>query len=178
MEQVGDFLQTFTGRRIFPLSPNVDDIDIEDIAHSLSMMCRFGGHCLRFYSVAEHSILMTMRTSKPNKLWTLLHDASEAYLVDVPRPLKKHIVGYSDIEKNLMEMICTKYGLPLEMPSEVKELDAAILSAECSKNMATMPENLPFSSAPLNVRFQYWSPTEAKERFLALFWSLYRDHSR
>jgi len=163
---------TFTGKRFDPMSPTLDDINIEDIAHALSMMCRFGGHCLRYYSVAEHSILMAQKATKKNKLWALLHDASEAYIVDVPRPLKSHLGGYKECEKNIMAVICEKFGLPQDMPDEVKHLDETILATECNHNMVSVPDNLPFVSNPLNVRLQYWNPTDAEERFLGFFYSL------
>jgi hypothetical protein len=65
----GDWIQTATGRPFWPIDPRPEDIDIEDIAHALSMLCRFGGHCLRFYSVAEHSVLLSQYVAPEHKLW-------------------------------------------------------------------------------------------------------------
>jgi hypothetical protein len=74
----GDWMQTFTGRRFWPLDPRGEDVLIEDIAHALSLLTRYGGHCTRFYSVAEHSVLLARAATPENALWLLLHDASEA----------------------------------------------------------------------------------------------------
>jgi len=85
------WIQTISGRK-FPLAePDPNQIDIEDIAHALSMLCRFNGHCTQFYSVAEHSMHVSHEISNDLALAGLLHDAAEAYLGDVPSPLKKEL---------------------------------------------------------------------------------------
>src|SRR5438128_12538670 len=83
----GDWMQTYTGRAFYPLDPRLDDICIEDIAHALSMLCRYGGQCQEFYSVAEHSVLMSYAVNPQHALWALLHDATESYMGDLIRPL-------------------------------------------------------------------------------------------
>src|SRR6266700_4788978 len=101
----GDWIQTAMGRKFWPMDPRSGEVFIDDIAHALSMLCRFGGHCIRFYSVAEHSVLLS-RVAEPRfKLWALLHDASEAYLADVPRPVKPALVGYKDAEERVQRAI-------------------------------------------------------------------------
>jgi hypothetical protein len=85
----GDWMQTFTGRAFYPLDPRPEDIDPVDIAHALSLICRYGGHSSRFYSVAEHCVLMSHAVAPEHALWALLHDATEAYLGDMIRPLKR-----------------------------------------------------------------------------------------
>jgi uncharacterized protein len=87
--RTGDWIQTYTGKQFWPLSPLPEDIVIEDIAHALSMQCRFGGHVRTFYSVAQHSVHVSLLVEPQYALWGLLHDAAEAYLVDLPRPIKK-----------------------------------------------------------------------------------------
>src|SRR4051794_15527189 len=84
----GGWITTFSRRQFWPLDPHSDEIHIEDIAHSLSQQCRFGGHSRSFYSVAQHSCLVSALCKANDALWGLLHDASEAYLGDIPRPLK------------------------------------------------------------------------------------------
>src|SRR5438552_3035736 len=110
-----DWIQTFTGKKFFPLEPNADDICIEDIAHSLSMQCRFNGHSKQFYSVAQHSVLIASwwfgdypKLAK----YALLHDASEAYLSDIPRPLKQlpEFEFYKKAEQLLQDLIYAKFG--------------------------------------------------------------------
>jgi 5'-deoxynucleotidase YfbR-like HD superfamily hydrolase len=174
----GNWLQTFTGQRFYAANPEIKDIDIEDIAHALSMICRFGGHCMRFYSVAEHSYWMAKQASRPNKLWALLHDATEAYMVDLPRPIKEILPDYKIAETNLMKKICERFELPQEMPAEIKKLDNAILRSEFEENMTFVPDDLPFTSYSMNVNFQYWEPQKAEEKFLEMFFSIYKAGSR
>ena len=88
MDSLDGFIGTFSGLRFWPLAPNLEKILVEDIAHALAHQCRFGGHASRFYSVAEHSVHVSQLCLPEHALWGLLHDASEAYLVDLPRPLK------------------------------------------------------------------------------------------
>lgn len=126
----GGWIQTYTGGRIFPLDPRLDEIHIEDIAHSLSLQCRYNGHVNRFYSVAEHSLYVSQAVAPANALSGLMHDASEAYLTDVPRPIKPSFTGYYGFEDKLMNMIAIKYGFTWPMPLEVKDCDNRILNDE------------------------------------------------
>lgn len=128
--RVGDWAQTFSGRRYWPLDPRVDEIHIEDIAHSASMLCRFLGHCKRFYSVAEHSVYVSYFVPPEDALCALLHDATEPFLVDVPRPLKPYLTGYKALEDQWWLKVAERFGLPAEMPQSVKEADIAVLLAE------------------------------------------------
>ena len=129
-------IKTYTGRIIDPLNPSVNDITIVDIAHALSYIPRFNGHTQRFYSVAEHSIHVCeiLRRAYPNDfdlhLAGLLHDASEAYLLDIPSPVKKRIPGYSDAETALMQVICRKFNIWFPMDDRVKEADTYMLNLE------------------------------------------------
>jgi len=134
-ERIGEWSQTAHGRMFFPMDPRPEEVHIDDIAHALALQCRFGGSCSRFYSVAEHCVHMARAVSPENAMWALLHDASEAYIVDVPRPIKKHLAGYSSIEQRIMFAVCDKFGLPRTMPREVKQADDAILLAEADQIM-------------------------------------------
>lgn len=126
----GDWMQTYTGKRFYPLDPRAEDIDIRDIAHSLSLLCRYAGHVNRFYSVAEHCILMSQAVSPENALAALLHDATEAYVVDVPRPLKLHLPDYRRIERQVWLAICGAFDLDIDLPHEVHQADTRILLNE------------------------------------------------
>ena len=136
----GDWIQTYTGRQFFPLDPRADDIDIVDIAHALSRVCRFNGHCVRPYSVAEHSLHVALHVTwdagaeadRTTVLAALLHDASEAYLCDVPRPIKTmpEMAPYRAMESNVEAIIAAKYGLPHPLPAVVKRHDQRALSTE------------------------------------------------
>ena len=128
-------IRTFTGKWFNPFEPNIDDICIEDIAHSLSNQCRFGGHTKDFYSVAHHSVLCCAAASESNQLAALLHDASEAYLIDIPRPIKLKLIEYKPIEDKLMKMISEKFGFEYPLCKEVKDIDEAILQYEWQRQM-------------------------------------------
>lgn len=128
---------TYTGKR-FPLfKPTVDDVCIEDIAHALSLLCRFTGHCKRFYSVGLHSYLASVLVSKEHALEALLHDGAEAYVNDLSRPLKHNprMEAYSEIEGTIDYVIRAKYGLPQVatppyMTQEVKDVDNKLVYTE------------------------------------------------
>lgn len=169
--RAGDWMQTFTGRQFWPLDPRSEEIFIDDIAHALSLQCRFGGHCLQFYSVAEHSVHIARFVAPEHQLWALLHDASEAYIVDVPRPLKRYLSGYRDAENALMAAICHRFGLPLDMPAEVHEADQRIIQDE-RVNLSASVVEWSAPPQPLGIRMECWSPERAKAEFLATFAAL------
>jgi hypothetical protein len=163
----GDWIQTAIGGQFWPIDPRPDEVEVEDIAHALSLLCRFGGHCLRFYSVAEHSVLLARAAKPEHRLWALLHDASEAYLVDVPRPIKRFLGGYSEAEDKIMRAVCQRFGMPDQMPAEVKDLDTRILTDERQQNMAPAPQPWSTDADPVGVTLEYWPPERAKQEFLA-----------
>jgi 5'-nucleotidase len=129
-ERKGNWIQTSSGRPYWPLDPRPEDVCIEDIAHALGMICRYGGHCLDFYSVAEHSVHVSNLVPSQYALAALLHDAPEAYCCDIPRPLKKNLVGYADIEHQNWLAICAAFGLDPALPQCVHEADGAMLFIE------------------------------------------------
>jgi 5'-deoxynucleotidase YfbR-like HD superfamily hydrolase len=132
---------TASGRKINLLDPRPEDIYIEDIAHCLSNLCRYGGQTKQFYSVAEHSCRVAEAVPEVHKKWALLHDASEAYLGDVVRPLKylPDMSVYREIEKKFEEVICERFGLSLEMPKMVKLFDGILLATEM-RDITNIPE--------------------------------------
>ena len=163
--RVGDWMQTFTGRQFWPMDPRPEEILVEDIAHSLSMMCRYAGHCLQFYSVAEHCCLLHDYVADEHKAWALFHDASEAYLVDVPRPLKPFLPGYKDAEKAVMAAVAERFGLG-EEPPEIRDVDGRILGDEAAQNMSDPPMPWAYFGPHLGVKLRFWSPYRAKTEFL------------
>jgi hypothetical protein len=162
----GDWMQTVTGPQFWPMDPRSHEVFIEDIAHGLSMICRFGGHCRRFYSVAEHSVLIARAAAPEHKLWALLHDASEAYIGDQIRPLKKHLAGYREAEQKIMRAICVRFGLHLDLPASVKALDLSLLMDERDQAMAQPPESWDVEVEPLGVRLKFWKPRACQARVL------------
>lgn len=165
----GDWMQTYTGRQFWPLDPRPEEVCIEDIAHALSMICRYNGHCNEFYPVAQHSVLVSDALSEEYKLWGLLHDASEAFVVDVVRPLKPYLMGYKEIEQNVMNAIATRFELPLEIPEEVKRVDNAILADEMAQLMNKPPADWGLTEPPLGVTITPWVPAMAERIFLERF---------
>lgn len=165
----GDWIQTAMGRQFWPMDPRPDEVFIDDIAHALSMLCRFGGHCLRFYSVAEHSVLLSRVAAPEHKLWALLHDASEAYLVDVPRPIKPMLAGYKALEEKIQRAIAVRFNLHFGIPEKIKSLDRAILLTERAQNMTFTVDDWAIQEVPLEIELQCWEPWRARMEFLAAF---------
>lgn len=163
----GDWMQTFTGRPFWPLDPQPDDLDCRDIAHALSMLCRYNGAVHVFYSVAEHCVLMSHAVAPENALWALLHDATEAYMGDLIRPLKQHMPTYRQAEDRLMAVICEWAGLDPVCPAEVKAADVRIMRDERDALMSS-PQR-PWGSLDgvpaLGVRVEGWAPAEAESRY-------------
>lgn len=163
----GDWMQTYSGRRFYPLDPHPDEIDPTDIAHALALLCRYGGHVDRFYSVAEHCVLMSEAVAPEHALAALLHDATEAYVVDVPRPLKRQLPDYRAIEDRVWVAIAWRFNLPYELPGPVKAADDRILLTERN---ALMPRAERWEQdgvvEPLPVDIQGWAPSEAERRYL------------
>jgi hypothetical protein len=174
LPRVGDWMQTYSGGIFWPLDPRPEEVNIEDIAHALANACRYAGHCLRFYSVAQHSVLVSMRCRPENALWGLLHDASEAYLLDVPRPVKPHLPGYKDAEARVMQAITYRYGLPPIMPEDVKEADGRMLATEQRDLMAPPPRPWNLPHEPYEHPIHPMSPENAKKFFLDRFNELTR----
>ena len=161
------WIQTFTGKQFFPLDPRPEDLDIRDIAHALSLQCRFNGHCLQFYSVAEHSVRVSEWLDGEHSLWGLLHDAAEAYLGDVVRPLKRQLDAYNAIEKRLLRVVADHFDLGWPMPEAVAVADTRLLAAEARDIMAPAPAPWELMGLePLPGTIEPWSATEAEQRFV------------
>jgi uncharacterized protein len=171
----GDWSQTYCGIAFWPHDPRPEDVDIRDIAHALSLMCRFGGHSRCFYSVAEHSIRVAALCSQKNKLAALLHDAAEAYLVDLPRPIKySGAMGfeYRKMEVGINIIIHQKFNI-VPSVSAKKEIDLAddILLATEARDLLG-PHPIPWAALPepLKETIQPWgTPGQAEFCFLDAF---------
>lgn len=127
-----DWMTTYTGKKFYPTNPRVEDVDIEDIAHALSLMCRFGGHCKHFYSVAQHSYEAAKFATKIDPeivLEVLMHDAAEAYVGDMIRPLKRCMPLFKEMEEKVHSAIVKKFGLR-SYPRIVKAIDDTLLKNE------------------------------------------------
>lgn len=165
----GDWMQTYTGARFYPMDPCAEEVNPVDIAHSLSLLCRYNGHIDRFLSVAEHCVLLSRAVEPEDALWALLHDATEAYVGDMVRPLKIQQPSFVQAEDRVMAAICGRFGLGLEMPLGVKSADSRIILNERAvlmpraQNVWKSLEGLD----PLPVVITGWQPREAELAYFA-----------
>jgi len=121
MANPDDALETFTGGRFHPFDPDPSDVHIADIAGGLAHTCRFGGHCRSFYSVAQHSLFVASELEDQGprlELYGLLHDAAEAYLGDLPRPVKREFDAFEAAEARILDTVWS--ALDVESPSEAE----------------------------------------------------------
>lgn len=171
----GDWMQTFTGGVFWPMDPRPEEVDIADIAHALANACRYAGHVRRFYSVAEHSVLLSRHfSSLPHRRWALLHDATEAYLVDVPRPVKPFLPGYREAEDAVMRVVAARFGLGGDtIPEAVKIADGRILCDEREQAMNPCVLDWNLVGPPLGVTLRFWPPDVAKAEFLIAYRELF-----
>ena len=183
---------TFSGRVSRPLEPEKTDYNIEDIAHSLAMQCRWNGHTKTFYSVAQHSVYASRfirikgerkpTKEKSYKRAALMHDASEAYLCDIPRPIKGHLGRYKELEASTELAIQNNFGI-LTSPhllEAVKEIDNALLVRERSILIEKAPNMIwgfeTFDDSYITEmlpEIPYWSPENAKDFFLQEYRELF-----
>ena len=165
----GDWMQTRSGRDFWPLDPHPEDVDIDDIAHALSNLCRYGGHCKAFYSVAQHSVFVSRVVPAEHALAGLLHDASEAYCVDMPRPIKRFLPDYERIEHGIWLAVAERFGLPAELHPCVKVADDAVLLAEKAQIMGESPHPWSVPGTPADIFILPWNPASARRAFMARF---------
>lgn len=124
------YIRTFSGVNFYPLSPDRTDVNIIDIAHNLSHQCRWAGAVRSFYSVGLHSLHVSMMCRKQNALAGLLHDAAEAYLCDIPAPVKRSMPEYVCYENRLLAVIASALHFEYPFSPEVHQADRAALYAE------------------------------------------------
>ena len=163
------WITTYTGREVHLLLPTRDMFEIEDIAHALSNICRYTGHCREFYSVAEHCVHASYLVPPTEALDALMHDAAEAYLSDISSPLKHCLLDYKVIERNLEAVIAAKFALCYPWGKSIKQADLQMLALERQELLASSPT--PWSvlegvSLPKHNPIEAWPPKEAKNKFL------------
>ncbi|MBS1157879.1 MAG: phosphohydrolase [Proteobacteria bacterium] len=169
------YVSTFLGNRFFLTRPRIDDVAIEDIAHGLAYQCRFNGQTQEFYSVAQHSLMVMHLVPEELRLAALLHDAAEAYLGDMVKPLKNLFPEFSRIEAQVMRIIGHRFGVELARPdSAIKCADLIALATEKRDLMPHSTEtwaNLQ-NVTPLPERIRPLAPMGAKAAFLESFQQL------
>jgi PAS domain-containing protein len=177
--------QTYSGYKFSPLAPRAADVCIEDIAHALSMICRYGGHAHRFYSVAEHSVLVSRLVAPEYAREGLMHDGAEAYIGDMIRPLKRQMPSYMEAETHVEAAIAEKFGLRTDEVARVavKEFDDRILVDETRALMAVPDlykeddDGWFASLEPTGAEILGYTPERAEILFLLRFWELFPEHA-
>ena len=174
MLEPGPYIQVLSGRRVNPLDASPEDIDPSDIARALANLCRFGGHSKAFYSVAQHSaivcdLLEQRGDPTPDELMAaLLHDAAEAYIGDLPHPLKHRSelgAAFRVAEKRLEAVIAERFALP-EAAARIKPLDRALLATE-RRTFSEVTWHWPEldGAEELDLEIEPWSPDRAQAEF-------------
>lgn len=174
----GTWFATFTGTKFYLTDPRPEDVFIEDISHALSMVCRFGGHTCRFYSVAQHSVYCQQVVEEWHPkdyllhLHTLLHDASEAYLGDVVRPLKLQMPDYQVYEAKMTAAIYVGLGLPEptdEQHAIIKRADNILLMTERRDLIKHRGIEWTVQAQPWTKKIIPWSNSDAEHRFFLAY---------
>lgn len=161
------WIQTYSGRRFDFEQIDTSSISIEDIAHALSLQCRFNGHTRKFYSVAQHSVIVSHLTGT---LEGLLHDAAEAYMGDCVRPLKGLVnEAWKPIEQRVERAIAARFGLIWPWPAEVDHFDHVMLATEARDLLLSPPISWASLPDPLDLKIECWEPAVAKAEFLFQF---------
>lgn len=166
-ERKGNWIQTFSGQMFWPMDPRPEEIFTHDIAHALSLICRYAGHCREFYSVAQHSVIGTHLVPRHLALDFLFHDGSEAYISDLPKPVKVHIPEYQEIEKTIEKCIGERYNLKYPHPKEIKDMDWTLLATE-ARDLMEIPRMawfIPEGIRALDYVIKPWKPSKAESLF-------------
>ncbi len=148
-------------------------VKIEDIAHALSMQCRFNGHVDQFYSVAQHSVLVSHHVQPENAFCGLMHDATEAYIGDMASPLKSLIPQFCEVEKQVWEVLAKYYNLPVKLPEDVKNIDRKACLKEAMDLMGVQENDWSWGIPALDgPRIQPMPAFQARRAFLHRFYEL------
>ncbi|WP_339521765.1 phosphohydrolase [Pseudomonas sp. EL_65y_Pfl2_R96] len=172
---------THSGRQFDLVNPTAAMISPNDIAHALAHLCRFNGHTRTHYSVAQHSMLVSSLVPAKHQLVALLHDATEAYIGDMTRPLKSIMPGHRVIETLIWHAICARFNLDPTLPECVVRADLAALATERRDLMPDHPTEWECLSGIPPMR-NYITPLPAQEAgmqyFSRLMELMQRDHRR
>lgn len=172
-------IKTYSGYTLNFLAPKPGMIFVDDIAQGLSQVCRFAAQSSEFYSVAQHSVLVSRLVPQKYARWGLMHDAAEAFMGDMARPLKRLIPQYKELEIRLMKAIAERFDLPWPQPDCVKEADQVALALEGSKFMAGREDEYGISTLgkqigmAVNAVFSA-TPREGRTMFLDRYFDLWK----
>jgi len=166
---------TYSGAYVDVFNPDPATIHLTDIAHALAVIPRFNGHTREHYTIAEHSIAVAELVPWEDGLWGLMHDASEAYMCDIPRPIKYHPsfkAVYEEIETALMAAVCDRFDLDHTMPESVVHADEQALSTERAHLMHPVTERWEITKKPRSHLFKHNDPERA---FLSAYYAYARS---
>jgi 5'-deoxynucleotidase YfbR-like HD superfamily hydrolase len=165
------YVSTFSGNRFYPLEPRIDRVAIEDIAHGLAYQCRFNGQTAEFYSVAQHSLIVAALVPPPLRLAALLHDAAEAYLGDMVKPLKVLLPAFAALEDKVSALIAAAFRIDFSDYEPIKRADLIALATEKRDLMPHSAERWAYLDdvRALPDAIVLMSPSQAKQAFLAEF---------
>lgn len=167
---VGPTILLQSGSYFDLLAPEQSQFTIEDIAHGLSMVCRFAGQCQEFYSVAQHSVHVSEIVAPEHAFAALMHDAVEAFIGDVSKPLKTLLPEYSVIEGRIEAAVLARFGLSVPLPRAVKEADIAMLATEQRSLMRNNDDwEYTHGVRPLPMDIHPWPSKVARKLFMARF---------
>ncbi len=167
----GKPIYTYTGIDFYAHDPRPEEINIHDIAQALSMTCRFGGHIAHFYSVAQHSVILSHLVDPEHAKAALLHDASEAYITDVPRPIKADIPHYDVMEGRIMAVVAERFNFAWPLPAQVAALDHRIVADEAMA-LFTQPPDWVAAYTPVGAEIAPVGPAAAKVLFMRRWFEL------
>jgi 5'-deoxynucleotidase YfbR-like HD superfamily hydrolase len=173
------WIRTYTGGKVYYFHPEKSKIDIEDVAHSLSLLCRFNGATKEFYSVAQHSVFVAEAVKNaggsPDDIYSaLLHDASEAFISDVPSPFKKFFPGFKKAEVRMEKWLAEKFKFKFPYSQIVKDYDLVALATEM-RDLMNVCDNKTLKTKPLNEKIKPLNPNKAKQLFLKKY-ECYRNY--
>ena len=165
------YVSTVSGNRFYPLEPRIDRVAIEDIAHGLAYQCRFNGQTREFYSVAQHSLIVASLVPSQLRLAALLHDAAEAYLGDMVKPLKVLLPEFAAIEDKVTALIAEAFAIDFSDYAPIKRADLIALATEKRDLMPHSVERWAYLDdvRALPEPITVMSPSQAKQAFLNEF---------
>lgn len=164
-----NYIRLGSGVKFNYLKPDFSQITIEEIAHSLSLQCRYIGHTKFHYSVALHSVLCSIIAPQEYKYQALMHDSAESLVGDCPAILKNLLPDYRKIEENVEKGLWTKFGIQWPMHPEVKKVDMIMLATELKQLMPGDDwKNIPYK--PANITIKELKPKKVKEMFIKSYY--------
>lgn len=180
-DERGAWMDCHSGKRFHPIAPSVEDVNTDDMLRGLAFTSRFNGQTRRFYSVAEHSVwcsvLAEQAGGKGLARQALLHDAPEAWIGDMVRPLKYSMDTYRQVERRIWRVVAKRYGLPVELDERIKDFDNIMCVTEklaLKPNAGPWP-GLPDGIADPSITIEAWPPSTALRKLAARFRALFPE---